>query len=423
MAVAELAPVELAGRMALAVGLALFVGLAFEEVYKQEERSSPGGVRTFPLLALCGALLYLIDPDRALAFIAGLVALALWLQSRLRRAAGTEGAPTLIIPVANLIAYLLGPIALAQPPWVAVAASVAAVLFIGAREELHGLIRIIPRHELLTAGKFLILVGIILPLVPNQPVTSATLLTPYHVWLAVVAVCTLSYFSYLLQNYVAAQNLRLLPAVMGGLYSSTATTVVLAKRLREAAVAQPDFSAGIIAATAVMYLRLGIVTAVFDPRLAWALVPALSAGFAAGAVLAIYEWRRTIERQSEGLRIPAANPLQVSTAIIFAVIFVVVSLLTDWIRKSFGQTGIMVLAALVGATDIDPFVINIAQGGVSGLSIAMLSGAIMIAASANNLAKAAYALGFGGMQSACRPAFMLVLLALLGFAAAAIYLV
>ncbi len=409
--------------MALAVGLALFVGLAFEEVYKQEERSSPGGVRTFPLLALCGALLYLIDPDRALAFIAGLVALALWLQSHLRRAASADGAPTLIIPVANLIAYLLGPIALAQPPWMAVAASVAAVLFIGTREELHGLIRIVPRHELLTAGKFLILVGIILPLVPDQPVTSATPLTPYHVWLAVVAVCTLSYFSYLLQNYVAAQNLRWLPAVMGGLYSSTATTVVLAKRLREAAVAQPDLSAGIIAATAVMYLRLGIVTAVFDPRLAWALVPALSAGFAAGAVLAIYEWRRTIERQSEGLRLPAPNPLQVSTAITFAVIFVVVSLLTEWIRKAFGQTGIMVLAALVGATDIDPFVINIAQGGVSGLSVTTLAGAIMIAASANNLAKAAYALGFGGMASARRPAFMLVLLALLGFAAAAIYLV
>ena len=95
--------------------------------------------------------------------------------------------------------------------------------------------------------------------------------------------------------------------------------------------------------------------------------------------------------------------------------------MTEWIRKAFGQTGVLVLAALVGAADIDPFVINIAQGGVSGLSIAMLSGAIMIAASANNVAKAAYAVSFGGMQSACRPAFMLSVLALFGFAAAAIY--
>ena len=184
---------------------------------------------------------------------------------------------------------------------------------------------------------------------------------------------------------------------------------------------QPDLSAGIIAATAVMYVRLGVIVALFDLRLAWSLAPALSAAFAIGAALAIYEWRRTRERQSEGLGISAANPLHVSTAVTFAVIFVVVSLLTEWICKAFGQTGVLVLAALVGATDIDPFVINIAQGGVSGLSSAMLSGAIMIAASANNVAKAAYAVSFGGMQSARRPAFMLFVLALFGFAAAAIY--
>jgi uncharacterized membrane protein (DUF4010 family) len=310
---------------------------------------------------------------------------------------------------------------LAQPPWVAVAASVTAVLFIGTREELHGLTRIVPREELLTAGKFLILVGIILPLVPNQPITSATPLTPYHVWLAVVAVCALSYLSYLLQRYFSGENLRLLPAILGGLYSSTATTVVLAKRQREAAGTQPSLSAGIIAATAVMYLRLGIIVALFDMQLALTLAPALGAAFAAGGALAAYEWRRTIGQQSEGLGITGTNPLQVSTAITFAIIFVAVSLLTEWIRKAFGQIGVLALAALVGVTDIDPFVINIAQGGVSGLAISSLAAAILIAASANNLAKAAYALWFGGMQAGRRPALMLCGLAVLGFAAAAIY--
>jgi uncharacterized membrane protein (DUF4010 family) len=254
-------PLTIRYRIALALGLALFVGLAFEEVYKHEERSSPGGVRTFPLLALCGAMLYLIESQHALAFIAGLVAVALWLHAHMSGAANAASTPTLIIPVANLTAYLIGPIALAQPPWVAVAVAVASVLFVGTREELHGLIRVVPRDEVLTAGKFLILVGIILPLVPNTPVTSVTPLTPYHVWLAVVAVCTLSYLSYLLQRYVSAPNARLLPAVMGGLYSSTATTVVLAKRQREAAVAQLELSAGVVAATAVMYLRLGVIIA------------------------------------------------------------------------------------------------------------------------------------------------------------------
>jgi uncharacterized membrane protein (DUF4010 family) len=420
---AELTPLELAARLALALGLALFLGLAFEEVYKREEPSTPGGVRTFPMLALAGAMLYLIEPRQALAFIAGLIALAVWHHAHLRSAPAGPAATSLMIPVSNLVAYLIGPVALTQPPWLAVAASVAAVLLVGTRERLHRLVRVVPQDELLTAGKFLILVGIILPLVPNQPVTTATPLTPYHVWLAVVAVCTLSYLTYLLQTYVPARNATLLPAVLGGIYSSTATTIVLAKRQREAGVARSDLAAGIVAATAVMYLRLGVIIALFDARFAWTLAPALATLFLSGAALAAYEWRRSAQQPSDtNLQVPAINPLQIPTAITFAVIFVVISVLTEWIRTAFGQTGVLVLAALVGVTDIDPFVINIAQGGVPGLSVTALSAAILIAASANNVAKAAYALGFGGVQSSRRSASMLLALAIAGFSAAAIYI-
>ena len=267
---AELAPLELAGRLALAFGLAVFLGLAFEEVYKREDRSSPGGVRTFPMLAVSGAMLYLIEPQHALAFIAGLLALALWLHAYLRNAPGGSNSTSLMIPVSNLLAYLIGPVALTQPPWMVVAVSVTAVILLGTREQLHRLIEVVPQDELLTAGKFLILIGIILPLVPHQPITAATTLTPYHVWLAVVAVCTLSYMSYLLQKYVSAPNAALLPAILGGLYSSTATTVVLAKRQREVGQARSDVTAGIVVATAVMYVRLGVVIALFNVHLALA---------------------------------------------------------------------------------------------------------------------------------------------------------
>ena len=175
----DLAPLELAGRLALAFGLAVFLGLAFEEVYKRQERSCPGGARTFPMLAVSGAMLYLIEPQHALAFIFGLLALALWLHAYLRDAPPSPNATTLMIPASNLLAYLIGPVALTQPPWMVVAVSVAAVILLGTREQFHRLIQLVPQDELLTAGKFLILVGIILPLVPNQPVTAATPLTPF----------------------------------------------------------------------------------------------------------------------------------------------------------------------------------------------------------------------------------------------------
>jgi uncharacterized membrane protein (DUF4010 family) len=418
-----LSPLELAARLALAFGLAVFMGLAFEETYKTEERSSPGGIRTFPMLTMCGATLYLIEPAHAFAFIAGLVGLAAWLHAFLRSAPTDREAPTFMIPASNMLAYVTGAIALTQPPWVAVALTVAAVLLLGARESLHRLIHVVPRDELLTLGMFLILVGIILPLVPHQQVSRLTPLTPYGVWLAVVTVCTLSYLSYLLQRYAPMKHAALLPAVLGGAYSSTATTVVLAKRLHEVGHAQADITAGIVAATAIMYIRLGVVIAVFDTHFALTLAPALAALSAIGAILAMHEWRRTRARTAQGTLAvpPPTNPLQVPTALIFAVLIVVISVISAWVGGVFGEGGILVLSAVVGIADIDPFVLNIAQGGIGGMSIASLCAAVLIAASSNNVAKAAYAISFGGTKAARRPAFMLLLLALLGLAAAAIY--
>jgi uncharacterized membrane protein (DUF4010 family) len=419
-----LPPLELAGRLALAVGLAVFMGLAFEEVYKTEERSIPGGIRTFPMLAMCGATLYLIEPAHALAFIAGLLGLAAWLHAYLRTAQATRVAPSFMFPASNLLAYVIGPIALIEPPWVAVALTVAAVLLLGARERLHRLIHIVPRDELITAGMFLILVGIILPLVPHRQVSSLTPLTPYGIWLAVVTVCTLSYLSYLLQRYARIKDAALLPAVLGGVYSSTATTVVLAKRLREAKQAPAEISAGIVAATAIMYVRIGLVVAVFNAHVALTLAPALAALCAIGAALAAFEWRRPRPRSAKtNLAVASKNPLQIPTALIFAVLIAVISIVSAWVRGAFGASGILVLSAVVGFTDIDPFVLNIAQGGIGGMSVASLCAAVLIAASSNNVAKAAYAIGFGGMAAARRPAMILLALSGLGVIAAAIYIV
>jgi uncharacterized membrane protein (DUF4010 family) len=422
MSITALTPLELAGRLAMTVGLAVFMGGTFGEVYKSAERSSPGGVRTFPMLAMCGATLYLIEPEHALAFTAGLFGLAGWLHAFIRSAPQEREAPSFMIPASNLLAYVLGPIALIEPPWVAVALTVAAVLLLGAREKLHGLVHVIPPDELSTAAKFLILTGIILPLVPHVRVTSLTPLTPYGIWLAVVAVCTLSYLSYLLQRYAPIRSNALLPAILGGAYSSTATTVVLSKRLRDAKVVPADISAGIVAATSVMYLRIGVVVVIFNRGVALALAPALLALCLIGAALTLYEWRRnTAHAADANLAVEAKNPLQIPTALIFAALIFVISVLTAWMRNTFGEAGIFALSAVVGATDIDPFVLNIAQGGIAGVPVGDLCAAVLIAASSNDVVKGGYALAFGG-RGARRPAFMLLALAILGVAAATVYI-
>ena len=221
--------------LALLLGLSLFFGLAFEEFEPYQGRTQPGGVRTFPLLALAGAMLYLLDATHLIPISVGMLVLGAWLYAYYRSAVAerdAEGVPNvgLTVPVCNLLAYLLGPIALTQPHWVAVGLTVTAVLLLTGRERLHTMARELELPEVVTAGKFLILTGIILPLLPNEPITPLTKVTPYQAWLALVAVCTLSYGSYLLQRYWASNRSAFVTAILGGLYSSTATTVVLARR-------------------------------------------------------------------------------------------------------------------------------------------------------------------------------------------------
>ena len=191
---------------------------------------------------------------------------------------------------------------------------------------MHSFARLIPQDEVLTAGKFLILVGIILPLIPDTRLIAAAPVTPYHIWLAVIAISGLSYLTYLVQRYRPIKGGALLPALLGGAYSSTATTVVLAKRQREAGTRRPELSAGIIAATAIMYPRLTVLVALFNLSLAARLLPTLSFLFIAGAVWAWWEWRKIEPESTEDLAIPAANPLQLTTALIFAALFLAISL-------------------------------------------------------------------------------------------------
>jgi uncharacterized membrane protein (DUF4010 family) len=420
----QLASIEVAGRLGLALAMAVFLGLAFEGVYKLDERGNPGGIRTFPLLATLGALLFLLQPSSLLPFVIGLGAVAAWQYAHVRVALIDPGQrPSLMIPTASALAYTLGPIALTQPSWVVLAASVTAVLLIESRESLHRLVHQIAPGEVLTLGKFLILIGVVLPLVPNHPVIAWTPITPFQVWLALVATSTLSYASYLLQKYLPTHSNALLPAVLGGMYSSTVTTVALARQQRAAGAARRDFAVGIVIATVIMYLRIAAILAVFDWPLAMLMLPALIGLALLGAGIAIWDWTWMQQsRPAPASQVPAINPLQLATALGFAAMFVVVAVLSNWVRMGFGQRGVFVLAAITGTADIDPFVLSLAQGGVSAMPLTALSAAVLIAASSNNALKAVYAFAFGGARTCRRPAAELIILALAGIVAAFVYL-
>jgi uncharacterized membrane protein (DUF4010 family) len=395
--------------LALALGLGFFLGLAFEEHYAEDQVRRPGGIRTFPMLALSGAALWLVEPARGTAFLVLLgfmaVAMLLYWRAWLGLQEGGEPRPRggLMVPIVNLAAASIGPVCLTQPPWIPVGLTMAAVLLLRARISLHGLAARVPGQEITTAAQFLVLAGVILPLVPHDPIAPWLQVTPFQVWLAVVAMSAISWGTYLLQRYVSPGHGPLFGAILGGLYSSTATTVALARVLRETTGRQPLVEAAILFATAVMYLRIVLVAGLFDTRFALALAPWLLALGAATGLAAVLLWRR-------GRGVPpdlpgqASNPLRIGTALTFAALFLAVSLVTGRLGEAFGTAGLYAAAAIVGIGDLDAITIRLATAPITGAV-----GAILIATASNNIAKSCFALGFGG-QRAWRPAVMLLVL-------------
>jgi uncharacterized membrane protein (DUF4010 family) len=410
--------------LGLLLGLSFFLGLAFEDFFGQAGAKRPGGVRTFPLLAMAGGMLYLFDPAHLIPYTGGLLVLGSWLAVFYRehiREGDEQGEPNvgLVVLLVNVHAYLLGAIALALPNWIAVGTTVAAVLLLTGRERLHELAHRIEMKEIITAGQFLILTGLILPLLPSEPVTTLTSITPRQAWLALVVVCSLSYASYLAQRYWPPAAGGLWMAALGGLYSSTATTVVLARQAKSSEALRRHAQAGITLATGIMYLRLLAIVAVFNLALARSLVvPLIGLSLTAMLICALqYRYLRPASLETE-IKPVSQNPLELGAAAIFAALFVLTSLVSTWVTMEFGIAGVYSLAAVIGITDIDPFVLNLAQGGTSGVPGDAIAVAILIAASSNNLLKAGYAASFGGARATMPSAAALVGLALGGMAIA-----
>jgi uncharacterized membrane protein (DUF4010 family) len=405
----------------LLLALALFFGFAFEEFFGGQEAPVPGGIRTFPLIAFIGAALYLIEPHYLLAFIAGLLVLGWWISLYIRSVVDGKRPASdgpLIIPSCTLIAYVLGPIALTQPTWVPVALIVGAVLLVGSRKMLHDFVARVPREEAVTLAQFLLLVGVVLPLLYGAPKIPFTDITPFSVWLAVVAVSALSYASYLLQRYVWPQSGVLVAAALGGLYSSTATTVVLARDARDQGVTA-QITAGIVTATAMMYVRILVVVAIFNASLARPLVAPLLVLAVIAAAIAVF-FARNASNGKTTPPVTPSNPLKLGTALVFAVLLIAISLISKWVQAHLGAQGVLILAAVVGVTDIDPFVLSLAQGGAANIGIAMSAVAIVVASSSNNILKAVYTVAFARRRESAVPAGILAALCVLGVIAAAI---
>ncbi len=353
-------PVTVLRDLALALAIGLLVGIERGwRLRREREGSRVAGLRTFALLGLGGGIAGLLAA-RGQAVIAGIVAagLAAVMVIGYRRGVQASGRVDATTSTAALLTLALGALATGGYPVPAVAAAAVMTLLLSMRRELHGLLRGLTATDIKAVARFAIIAGAIWPLLPDRDLGPYAALNPRNLWLVVVVVTGFSFAGYAASRRFGATRGTLVTAAIGGVYSSTGVTAALAQRLRSGDAAPALLAAGIAIASAVMYVRVLVLTALLAPvalpRLAIVIGPA---GFVA---LALAAWSL---RRAEGSPAPAAiksrNPFALLPALGFALFVGVLAVLVRWAQARFGDAGIAALVTLTGAMDVDAAIVTV----------------------------------------------------------------
>jgi len=404
---------------AVQIGIVLF--LSFLIGLEREERKSAGGaysfggVRTFPLIGLIGYSIAQIVGQQFLPLAIGFMVVAAFLLISYWHKINTSVTSGVTTEMSGLATFLVGALVSSDHLWTATALGVASLMLLDLKGALEKLATRIAPNEILTFAKFLMLGAVILPIVPNREYSQFHI-NPFKTWLVVVAISAMSYLSYVLQKATKGQGGVVLSALLGGAYSSTVTTVVLSKRAKREE--RPHLFAGaILIASGMMYLRLVILLGLFNRQLMLLLyIP-----FGVLAVLAVgggWLWSRRADKKTGEVQreYEAKNPLELFTAFLFAGLFLAMLVVTQLAVTYLGRAGVNTLAVIMGASDVDPFILGLTQtaGTMTPLKVAAV--AIAIAAASNNIVKGIYSYSLADRKTGVQSLAMLVALALLGLA-------
>jgi uncharacterized membrane protein (DUF4010 family) len=400
-------------KILLVLFLSFLIGLEREEHKAAAEHYAFGGVRTFPLIGLIGYSIAFLSGTQLLPVmlgflvIGGFLALSYWHKLSSSEAAGVTS------EMSGLATYLVGALVHYEHFWIATTLSVASLLLLEFKGGLEKLAARTAPGEILTAAKFLLLTAVILPIMPNLDFGPFHI-NPFKTWLVVAAVSTISYGSYILQKLTKKQGGIVLAAFLGGAYSSTVTTVVMSRRA--AHEEHPHlFAGGILIASGIMYLRLVALLGLFNRHLMDLLaIPFLVLAGLAIAVGWIWSRRPDVRADAVKQEFEPNNPLELSAAFLFALLFLAMLVATQLAVTHLGRAGVNTLAAIMGVTDVDPFILGMTQAAGSLTPLQVAGAAVLIAAASNNFIKGIYAYSMADKKTGTQSLLLLSALAALG---------
>lgn len=377
-------------QLGIAAGLGLLVGLQ-----RERKVGDIAGFRTFPLVTLTGT----VCGQLALAFdgwvlLGGFVAIAAAVViGNLAKIRAGHPEPGITTEVAVVLMFAVGAYLTIGPPQVAVAVGAAAAVLLQMKEELHGFAARVSDADLRAIMQFAAITLIVLPVLPNRTYGPYDVLNPRQVWWMVVLIVAISLAGYVGAKLVGPRAGTWLSGALGGLVSSTATTVTFARRTGSA---EERSGAGqgsgveaaaqvILIASAVVYLRVLVEIAIVAPALLERAIGPLALMLVVPAALSLLRaWRHQLPQDGE----PAdhGNPTQLRAALLFGAVYALVVLAAAWAKAQFGSKGLYTVAGISGLVDLEAITLSSAQLVRGGKLAADLAWRLVLLASLANLA-------------------------------------
>jgi len=336
----------------LAIGL--LIGLE-----RERNPSAKAGLRTFALVAVFGTLSALLSTKLGSPWllIIGLIAVAGMIISAYLNNPAEENDPGTTTVIALLLCYGLGAMIWYGLATLAVMLAIGVTALLYFKPELRGFSQSLTRRDLVAVLQFSVLTFIVLPILPNQDYGPYNAFNPHQAWLMVVLISGISLTGYAALHVVGTRYGAPLLGFLGGLASSTATTLIYAKH-GKSNQAMLNLSASVIViASMVLPLRLLAVSAVVAYGALPGLLPVLAGGLLFGLIVALYNWHK-MDKAIE-LYIPeTTNPAELHTAIGFGLLYVAVLLISAWMVDLAGSQGLYAVALASGLTDVDAIVLS-----------------------------------------------------------------
>lgn len=392
--------VELIQRLSVALAIGLLIGIERGWRERDEpEGSRAAGVRTLALSGLLGgiwaAILQPLGPAGAVSLgiaFAAFTAIVAVYRFRETEKEGTLGATTVI---AAMLSFALGAFAVLGNLHAAVAAGIATTALLAMKTVLHNWVRQLSWAELRSGLLLLAMTFLLLPLLPDRTIDPWQAINPYHLWTMTIVIAAISFVGYAAVRVFGAQRGILVTAVAGGLVSSTAVTLTLARLAKTNHGQRNLMAAGMSLASATMMFRVIGIVALFNTGLVLSLAPAIGAAGAVLTVAGLAFLKAGGDNRPAADSIELQNPFDLAVVLQFGALLAVILLLSRLTNQWLGDAGVLLLAVASGLADVDAITLSMSKLAGSEIAAWVAAAAIALAALSNSIVKVVLAITAG----------------------------